>query len=100
MLRVARVSIQHIAGIEQLEFEPGKSLTLISGQNGSGKSSVIRSVLAAIGGGSEARLVRKGKEQGETVILLDDPGTTGKKTTIRKVLKADASKKANLPIQK
>lgn len=70
-MKVARIRIRDILGIESLEFEPGR-LTVLQGPNAVGKTSVLEAIKAAIGGGHDARLIRQGAEFGETVLVLDD----------------------------
>lgn len=71
MRRVARLRIRNILGIDELDIEPGK-VTEIRGRNASGKTSILEAVRAAIGGGHDATLLRKGEQKGETVLVLDD----------------------------
>jgi len=70
-IRVARITITNLLGIDELSFEPGKSFTLISGRNGSGKTSILESI-RAIGGTHDATLIRKGAQEGKVVLVLDD----------------------------
>lgn len=70
-MRIAHIKIRNILGIEKLDIAPGK-FVLVTGQNGSGKSSVLAAIRAGLGGGCDATLIRAGAEAGETVIDLDD----------------------------
>lgn len=70
-MRAKRIHIKNILGIEELEIEPGK-VTVVSGGNGVGKTSVIEALRATLGGGNDATLLRNGSEQGEVVLELDD----------------------------
>lgn len=79
-MRAKRVRIRNIMGIEDLEFEPGK-ITRIEGANASGKSSVLESLKSIIEGGHDATLLRKGEEEGEIVILLEDDVEVRKRVT-------------------
>lgn len=90
-MRVAKVRLSNILGIQELEFEAGQ-FTAFTGQNGSGKTSALSAIKAVLGRDdvdSDATLLRRGAEVGEAVILMDD-GTeitkritpTGSKTTI------------------
>lgn len=83
-MQISHIKIKNILGIDALEFSPG-AFTEISGKNGQGKTSVLEAIKSAIGGGHDATLLRKGEEQGESVILLDDD------TEISRRIKAGAS---------
>lgn len=72
-MKVSRIKIQNILGIERLEIEPGK-VTRVSGANGVGKSSVIEAVRSAFAKGSDATLLRAGQSAGEVVLVLEDDG--------------------------
>jgi DNA repair exonuclease SbcCD ATPase subunit len=79
-LRVSHVTIRNILGIEELEFTPG-GFTEVSGANGSGKTSTIEALRAALRGGHDATLLRNGTEKGEIVLVLDDGTQIRKKVT-------------------
>lgn len=72
-MKATRIKIANIAGVESLEFKPGH-ITRISGANEAGKTSVLNAIKSLIGGGSDAKLLRRGQKQGEVVILLEDNG--------------------------
>lgn len=82
-MKVTQIRISNILGIKRLEFKPGK-ITIISGKNGSGKTSVLESIKKALGGGHDATLLRKGATEGEIVLQLDDGKTIIKKVTQKK----------------
>jgi DNA repair exonuclease SbcCD ATPase subunit len=84
-LHVSHVRISNILGIQELEFAPG-GFTEIVGSNGSGKSSTIEALRAALRGGHDASLLRKGAERGEIVLVLDDG------SQITKTVTADGTK--------
>lgn len=81
-LRVSHVRIENILGIEYLEFAPG-GFTEVTGANGSGKTSTIEALRAALRGGHDATLLRNGADKGEIVLVLDDG------TQIKKAITAD-----------
>jgi hypothetical protein len=95
-VRLAKVSISNILGLEDLEFQPG-ALTVISGGNDEGKSSIIESIKAALGGGHDATLLRRGAEVGEVVLVMDtgdvDRTRITEKTTTRTWTGPDGVKK-------
>ncbi|QNJ57355.1 AAA-ATPase [Pseudomonas phage Dolphis] len=79
-MQIARVKISNILGIQQLEFTPD-GFTEISGPNGAGKTSVLEAIKAALQGGHDATLLRKGEEKGEVVLVLDDGTQIRKRVT-------------------
>lgn len=79
-MKLSQVKISNILGIESLEIEPGK-ITKISGKNGTGKTSVIEAIRAALKGGHEATLLRTGQEKGEIVLVLENGMTVTKTIT-------------------
>ena len=78
-MKIERIKIRNVLGIERLDIEPGKAITEISGPNGSGKSSVLEAIKSVVKGGEDATLLRKGAETGEVVLVIDD-GTEIRKT--------------------
>jgi len=78
-MKIARVRIKNILGIEELEFAPGKGFTEIVGPNGAGKTTVLEAIKSVFKGGHDATLLRDGAKQGEVVLELDD-GAEIKKT--------------------
>lgn len=83
-MRIQHLKISNILGIDELEFDAGQ-FNEVSGPNGAGKTSVLEAVKAALGQGHDATLLRKGAEQGEVVLVLDDG------TAVRRRVKAGAS---------
>jgi hypothetical protein len=71
-MRVSKISIRNILGIEALEITPG-NLTRIEGKNGTGKTSVLEAIRSLVGGGHDAQLLRKGTKKGEVVLVIDHP---------------------------
>lgn len=86
-MKIAHLKISNILGIDELEFDAGQ-FNEVSGPNGVGKTSVLEAVKAALGEGHDATLLRKGAEQGEIVLVLDDG------SAIRRRVKAGASDSA------
>jgi recombinational DNA repair ATPase RecF len=70
-LRVARVRIRNVMGISELEFSP-RAVTVITGGNGTGKSSIIAALTAPQQGGHDPSLLRIGEEEGEVIYELND----------------------------
>lgn len=70
-MKINKIKISNILGIDNLEFEPGK-FTQIEGKNGSGKTSIIEALKSVFKGGNDATLLRNGKDKGEIVFEFDD----------------------------
>ena len=69
-VKIARVKIRHLMGIDELEFLAGK-LTVIEGGNGTGKTSILEIIGSALEGGShDAKMLRLGSEKGDVCIEL------------------------------
>lgn len=81
-MNIAQVKIHNILGITELEFTP-QGFTEISGRNGEGKTSVLEAIKAAVSGGHDATLLRKGAEKGEIVLVLDNGTEISKRVTER-----------------
>lgn len=79
-MKINRVKISNILGIEELEFKGGAFIQ-IEGPNGSGKTSALEAIKAAIRGGKDATLVRNGAEKGEVVIELDNGSILSRRFT-------------------
>lgn len=78
MSRCTQIEVVNIMGIEQLKFVPG-NVTVVSGRNGAGKTSVLEAIRSVLKGGHDASLLRAGAEKGSVRILLED-GTEMVKT--------------------
>jgi hypothetical protein len=70
-MKLKRLSITNVLGIEHVDIEPGNIVT-ISGENGSGKTSIIEALKSGLGGGHDASLLRSGAEEGQIVLILED----------------------------
>lgn len=80
-MKISHIKISNILGIDDLEFSPAEGFTEISGPNGAGKTSVLESIKAALQGGHDATLLRKGAEKGEIVLVLDDGSQIRRRVT-------------------
>jgi len=69
--RVTEISIENVFGIKQLAFDPD-GVSLVQGDNDTGKTSVLRAILLLLGGGHDEAALRKGAENGEVRFTLDD----------------------------
>jgi DNA repair exonuclease SbcCD ATPase subunit len=70
-MHISKVKITNILGIDELEFQPGQ-FNAFTGGNGSGKTSALEAIKAALKGGHDATLLRNGADKGEVVLVLDD----------------------------
>jgi AAA domain len=84
-MRVTHIEIQGIKGIAGPLILQPKSLCVISGDNGVGKSSILDALKAVFQGGHNPQLVRQGAKRGEIVLTLDSG------SVIRKVITPKAS---------
>jgi energy-coupling factor transporter ATP-binding protein EcfA2 len=92
-LKVTSLQVRDVLGAREFAMEPGQ-VTVLSGRNGAGKSTAIRTIQSAVGGGNLAKLARVG-EDGEEIdpeIVLVLEGNEGEyrvekstsKTRVRK----------------
>jgi energy-coupling factor transporter ATP-binding protein EcfA2 len=79
-MKIHKISIKNILGVEALEFAPG-AITRITGGNGQGKTSVLEAIKAICKGGYDATLLRNGQSKGEVVIELDGGLQVSKRVT-------------------
>lgn len=79
-MKISHVRISNILGIDELEFSP-EGFTEITGPNGTGKTSVLEAIKAAVQGGHDATLLRNGADKGEVVLVLDDETEIRKRVT-------------------
>lgn len=70
-IHIKHITIENIMGIEHLEITPTGALTIIEGDNGTGKTSAMRA-LRSVFNGKLATLTHHGAETGRTVIVLDN----------------------------
>jgi hypothetical protein len=78
-MNVSRVEIENIKGIVWCELKlAGRALTVLTGANASGKTSILDAIASVFRGGSDPSLVRQGAKTGKVVIELSD-GTIIKK---------------------
>jgi len=70
-MKCTSITIDNYLGIDHLEIAPG-AVTSIEGGNNRGKTSVVETLIAAVGGGNDATLLRKGAKQGQVVVVFDD----------------------------
>jgi len=64
----------HRLSVARVEHIPGKGLVTIVGKNASGKTSLLRAIMAALGGGGAIRpdAIRKGADRGQVKLELEN----------------------------
>jgi len=89
-LKVSQFHIENVLGITEFDLEPGQ-VTVISGKNGEGKTSILEAWQNVLGGGSLAELTNvKTGDKPQIVLRLQSDETeyiikkTGKSTSIKK----------------
>lgn len=82
-MQLAKVMINHVLGIEHLEFKAGK-ITRITADNGLGKTSILAAIQGALGGGNLSKLIRNGHDKAEVVLTFDDGHKVTAKITEKK----------------
>jgi len=87
---IQHLKITNLWGIREFSLEPG-AMTVIAGGNGTGKTSVLRSIQAAFEG-FDGVCVRQGSERGEVLIDLGDIVITRTQTQGGKYLKVTDAK--------
>src|SRR5438270_14003212 len=80
-LYITEVEIADTMGTKFAKFHPN-SVTLVTGVNGSGKSSIIRALTYVFSGGLDPSIIRSGAEKSVISFALSN-GVTIKKTTAR-----------------
>ncbi len=79
-MRLKEVEVTNIKGIEYLKFPVG-DMTIITGANGSGKSSLLDAITAPFAGGHDPSLLRLGAKKGGVLLTLDEGSTIDKSIT-------------------
>ena len=73
-MKIIRLSIDNIGGVEAVELTPDGDHVIIGGKNAAGKSSILHAIAGALGGRRERgeMPLREGAEDGRVVIDLGD----------------------------
>lgn len=106
-LSVTSIEIQEVLGAKRYCLEPGR-ITKLTGRNGSGKTTVLTALQAALQGGNLAKLARVDPEGGEVepevVLVLEGPGSesyrvekSGNKTAVVKARVGDSAAFKEVP---
>lgn len=75
-----QIEIENIKGVEELTIKAG-AVTVIAGENGCGKSSVLDAVGAVFAGGHDPDLIRHGAKRGNVRLTLTDGTVIQKRIT-------------------
>ncbi len=70
---LTRLSIRDLVLIDRLDLDLGKSLTVLTGETGAGKSILLDALGLALGARAEGRLVRSGAGQAQVVAAFEVP---------------------------
>jgi len=69
-MKLATFEVNNFRGIEHILVKPG-AMTIVSGTNGSGKTSLIEALRTIFDGGHHPSNVRKGERKAEIILTLD-----------------------------
>jgi energy-coupling factor transporter ATP-binding protein EcfA2 len=84
MSNVYLLKVKNVMAVEQAEIKLGR-VTIISGQNGAGKTSIMRALRTLAEGGNAPKIIRNGADQAEISLETDT-------MTINKTITADNNK--------
>lgn len=68
---LTHLGVRHFATVDSLTLEPGRGLTVISGETGAGKSIIIDALGLALGERADSSVVRPGCERAEVEATFD-----------------------------
>ena len=97
MPKLKSVEIRDIMGIENLRFDAG-AVTVISGGNSVGKSSILQAIATVFHGGHDPAMIRHGADKGTITLTLDD-GTVIRKYISQKGYEVSAKTSKGTPIR-
>jgi DNA repair protein RecN (Recombination protein N) len=69
-----RILIKNFATIENVEFDLGKSLNIVTGETGTGKSVLVEAISIALGGRADISMVRSGTDKAVIQIAFTKDG--------------------------
>lgn len=67
-----RIVIENFATIEQLSFELGPGMNMITGETGAGKSVLVEAISTALGGRADISMIRTGAKRARIQIVCTD----------------------------
>lgn len=68
----ATVHVENLGGIEKLDFELTPGISLLAGENATNRSSLLRSLAAALGGEESAAALKTDAEDGSVQLTIGD----------------------------
>jgi uncharacterized coiled-coil DUF342 family protein len=68
----ATVHVENLGGIEKLQFEMTSGISLLAGENATNRTSLLRSLAAALGGQESAASLKTDAEDGSVALTIDD----------------------------
>lgn len=73
-IRIVSLEVENVGRLKAIRIVPKSPLVVIGGRNASGKSTILKSILMALGGKSELwdKTVREGEEKGKIVVDLGE----------------------------
>lgn len=82
-MKIQRIEVQNIKHVEFWELRP-RTLNVISGANGTGKTSRLDALRAVFAGGTDPEWLRKGCKEGHVIVELDTGATIKKRLWIKR----------------
>lgn len=79
-IRIEEISLRDTYGVEEMTFAPG-TVTIVKGENGSGKSSILNGVTYAFATNNDPAVIRNGAKASVIRMKLSNGVTFQKKTT-------------------
>ncbi len=95
-MRISRIAVHNCKGFSDLSTTVG-DVVLVSGQNGSGKSSLLDIISAAFVTDGSRSLLKTGTEEGHILVVLEDEGET---IEVRRTLKPGEVSKPSIKSSK
>jgi DNA repair exonuclease SbcCD ATPase subunit len=91
-MKILHATIRNVLGITELEMNPG-NVTVIKGRNGRGKSSAMKSIQSAIGGGASLAELKNIHSDEKPEIVLHLESEEGTEYIVKKTAKSTSVKK-------
>ena len=75
-MKIIKLEASNVMRLNAVEITPKGDVVILGGKNGAGKSSVLESILLALGGRKSKikEPLKKGKDKGKVVLELDGTG--------------------------
>jgi len=78
-----QLSVKNLVVVEELNIELLPGMTVVTGETGAGKSIIVEALNLAIGGRSDAALVRKGESRAEIIATFSIDGNQGIQSALK-----------------